>query len=1005
MPCPRTSHAPGDHGDNDPNVFEDLDPDLNFFPQNISSYYNERELNSLLNPYCCFNSSLSMFFLNIRSLPANFNSLCAFLDTLDLKFKVYGFAETWLKPENELLYSFNNFSYVGCVRPNRTGGGVALQIHNTLKHTKLTSITLNEDYLESVFSEITLPLTNNKFIVGVIYRPPNENIDLFLTKMAEILHELRNHHKPVYIMGDYNIDLLAYATCNKIENFIDLMSSNYFFPLISQPTRIQSTSATLIDNIFCNVPHQSHVSGILYSAISDHLPIFTVNDTQQVGSQNSSRSFQYRPFTSNNISLFNEKLQSIDWSEVYGILQCEEAYNYFSNKIMQCFEQSFPITTRNVNEKRNQPWMNQALKKIICRKNRLYRLFLRRPTVFNEINYRTAKTIATREIRNAKKMYYHEQIEMNKRNLKKTWSIIKEVMGLEKPAAVIDQLTINGTDIKDPLEISEHLNNYFTNIGERLSSTIPPTNCNPITYLTQNSYQSIFISPVTRTELYNCIQRVKDGSAGHDGLKPGILKQACQHYIEPLLHVINLSLSEGHVPSTMKCANVTPIFKGGNSKEVGNYRPISVLPYFSKILEKLMFTRLNSFLNDNQILYNRQFGFRRGYSTEMALINALDGITEALDNKQHVLAVYLDFRKAFDTVNTNILLSKLEHYGIRGVGYQWFKSYLTMRTQRVKLGNIHSQIKPINCGVPQSSTLGPLLFLLYINDLPNVVNQTYPIIFADDTSLFLRGSRLDDMASMMNRELGKILIWLHSNKLSLNIEKTHSMLFTLSHNVYNSPIAIEIAGEQIKRVHSTRFLGVIIDDKLIWDEHIKYISNKLAKSIGILTKVRHFLPSKTLVTLYYTLIYPYITYCHLVWGKASHAQLNKLILLQKKVVRIISFSGFQDHSLPLFHNLKILPIDEMYVFCASVLIFKIFKELYPSTFLRIFNPFSERLSTSSRRAERNLYIFPFARTKLRQNFIFNQAIVIYNEFLSPLGLINVSNSVHHFRKTIKQVLL
>ena len=233
------------------------------------------------------------------------------------------------------------------------------------------------------------------------------------------------------------------------------------------------------------------------------------------------------------------------------------------------------------------------------------------------------------------------------------------------------------------------------------------------------------------------------------------------------------------------------------------------------------------------------------------------------------------------------------------------------------------------------------------------------------------------------------------------------MLFTLNYDVYYSPFSIEIAGSQIKRVHSTRFLGVIIDDKLKWDEHIKYICNKLAKSIGIIIKVRHFLPSKTLVTLYYSLIYPYITYCHLVWGKASLVQLKKIIVLQKKVVRIISFSGFQDHSLPLFRNLQILPMDELYIFCASTFIFKILRKLFPTTFLNIFNPFSERLSTFSRRSERNLYIIPLFRTKLRQNFIhvFHQSIYIYNEFLSPLGLINRSNSVHHFRKSLKQILV
>jgi hypothetical protein len=450
------------------------------------------------------------------------------------------------------------------------------------------------------------------------------------------------------------------------------------------------------------------------------------------------------------------------------------------------------------------------------------------------------------------------------------------------------------------------------------------------------------------------------------------------------------------------------MFKGGDPTSLGNYRPISVLPVFAKILEKLMYNRVYNYLTENRILFNKQFGFRRGYSTEMVLLTALDELSSALDMKRNVIGVYLDLRKAFDTVNIDILLAKLFKYGIRGIAHQWFTSYLNDRSQRVKIGCSFSEMKSISCGVPQGSTLGPLLFLLYINDLPNVLTNIFPIIFADDTSLFMTGVDINDMTEAFNHQLSKINEWLIANKLSLNIQKTYSMLFKLSPHLYSSPIPITINNTEIQRVHSTRFLVVIIDDRLTWANHITHVSNKIAKSIGIINKVKHSLKQDTLMILYYSLIYPYLTYCFLLWGKASHSHINKLTILQKRVIRIITNSGFRDHTRPLFNTLRIIHMDDLFTYLCSVYIFKCIKIIFPRSFLDILNYFTDYNSNaprSSTRASLTRSInVPLCRTTLRQKQLRFQSIKLYNNFLMPLEILDNSNSISHFRRFLKNVL-
>ena len=286
----------------------------------------------------------------------------------------------------------------------------------------------------------------------------------------------------------------------------------------------------------------------------------------------------------------------------------------------------------------------------------------------------------------------------------------------------------------------------------------------------------------------------------------------------------------------MTIAKVIPLFKSGDTSLVSNYRPISILPLFSKIIERLMYNRLISFINKFKLLYIFQFGFRLDHSPDQALIYLVDKISNALENGEYVIGLFLDFSKAFDTVNHDILLSKMECYGIRGIALNWFKSYLSCRQQYVKYNDVESSKANISCGVPQGSILGPILFLLYINDLAYVSKKIFSLFFADDSNMFISGKDPNELIEVMNDELITILDWLRANRLSLNIDKTHYIIFKKPRSKLILNRQLYIDNHTIDRVTCSKFLGVFIDQNLSFNEHIMYIKGKIARGIGILNK-------------------------------------------------------------------------------------------------------------------------------------------------------------------------
>src|SRR6218665_2527213 len=466
---------------------------------------------------------------------------------------------------------------------------------------------------------------------------------------------------------------------------------------------------------------------------------------------------------------------------------------------------------------------------------------------------------------------------------------------------------INNSECKDAQVIAESFNVYFTNIGPTLAEKIPQTPKSFDTFMPHPPPCSFGLLPTSHAEIIQVSSLLKNSSsAGVDDINPSIARSSISLVATPLSWIINCSFNLGLVSDSLKIAKIIPIFKLGVSNLITNYRPISVLPYFSKILEKLMAIRLTTYLDKFALLSPVQFGFQRDLSTYVALTDMQTSIRDAMNSNKYSLGVFFDISKAFDTVNHALLLNKLEYHGIRGVAKQWFVDYLRNRSQFVSFKGITSPSLEITSGVPRGSILGPILFLIYLNDLSKVSNKLKLIMYADDTNAFLLHNSLDVLFDTMNSELCKIVEWFNINKLSLNSDKTNYILFRtprkkiIVKNLY-------VNDTPLIQTRATKFLGVIIDQHLSWKDYVALISKKISKNIGIIDRIKYCLSTQNLFNLYYTLIFPYLSYCNIVWGCNYKSSLNRLYTLSPCAVNSSSSSDCLTNLSQLFFSCRKIP--------------------------------------------------------------------------------------------------
>jgi len=629
------------------------------------------------------------------------------------------------------------------------------------------------------------------------------------------------------------------------------------------------------------------------------------------------------------------------------------------------------------------------------------------------------KKFVEKHIKLAKGKYYKKYFEQHKDNSRKQWSMINELLNRKKKQISVSKLHgTSGEIINTPLAISEKFNEYFSNIAADLKSKIVSTNAVPShnyeNFMTDPVPSAIRLAPVSSGAVWGIINDMKNKATLDTKVSALKIANSSPKFTETLAKIITASFEQGIFPKALKLARVVPIHKGGSKTDVSNYRPISLLTSFSKIYEKLMHRRIVTFMETHDSFYEMQYGFRSGRSCEHALLSAQNILLSNLNKNQISLLLLIDFSKAFDMVDHSILLKKLEHYGIRGIALQWLKSYLSNREQFVSVNGKDSTNKQIKFGVPQGSILGPLLFVIYINDIPEIYKFAKFILYADDANIIVTGRTMAEIIEHVE-SLAKVLVgWVSSNGLALNLKKTKYIIFSRSRidNNYN----LTISDKLIERTSEAKFLGVIVDDKLTWTQHTKALKSKMSRYIGIMYKIRNLLPIQARLQIFHSFVQSHLNFCSLIWGFSSKSNIESLFAGQKKGMRAV-MPGFVNyfykdgsppsHTKPAFSKNKVLTVQGVIIKNALIFMHKIFcfntPSIVPPAVRGTIPPNVPRHGSDHVSCQQ--WLAEYGSTHYRTSIFFKGPVLCndqkYTDLCTPPALL----SVKVFKNNVKRMLL
>ena len=862
---------------------------------------------------------LNIIHLNCRMLSKNKGKIVSFLSTLGKDLDIILLSEIGKEGYRYLKSVFPNYNYETDLPKNNSYGGVAIVTHMDLKMNIKNDFQLKKEcnctrcHCENVWVDVEFQ--NSSFVIGCFYRHPNGNIEHFSNQLSKTLENIASDSTCIY-GGDINIDLLNITRPDVLGYITDLTSHN-FLPKIVLPTRITDYSCTLIDHMFAKIPKKYRdmeiLAGNVFAEITDHLPIF-------ISLRFKSASVNKRPMIRiiNDRSLMNFKMicSNYEWDSMNDMIHVDERFNFLETNLISAFNEAFPLVQKSRKRYKDKKWITQALKSCIRQKNRLYKKKIQNPTLNNINRFKEYNKILSESIKTAEENYYQNLFKDTKESSIKMWKALGSIINPNKTKnkRKISKLIIDGNVVNNSKEISNEMNKYFCTIGSKLANDLPDSNSFNV-YLNNRVPHTMFLSPIIESEITTEISKLNiRKSPGPDNISPRIL-QACEPELRrALTNVFNYSFETATYPSQLKIAKVLALYKKNSSFLPENYRPISLLSCLDKIFEKLIHKRLMEFINKYKILILEQYGFLKNHSTMSALIDVIDNVRNYIDKGELALGIYLDLKKAFDTVNHSILLAKLEHYGFRGHVNQLIRSYLSNRKQYTIVDGSNSDTMLINTGVPQGSVLGPLFFLLYINDIITCLKHSKATLFADDTSLLVHHKNIRTLKEQAEEDLKNVYDWLLANKLSLSWEKTNFIIYHTPKNklLVGNIRDLKVYNFSIKRVNCVKYLGLYIDDQLKWDEHVNYLCNTLSKNFHMFYSIRDILTENLKRQLYFSMVYSRIIYGIVIYGACRDSLLKKVQVLQNKLLKVLYKLPFRSDTDVMHLNLDILKVKDIY---------------------------------------------------------------------------------------------
>lgn len=753
---------------------------------------------------------------------------------------------------------------------SRLGGGVFLLVHSSLRSSPLE---LGHDAIESIWCTVTLP-GSSSYVLGSYYRPPNSDLSI-IRSLYDIVSEASN--QIILLAGDFNLPDLEWrdGTCvctigsrNNLEmkNIVDTFGLQQY---VSEPTR----NNHILDLLFCSSPYLINTVNII-PGISDHHAV-VANIQTEIKRVNSCESRKVFFFEKGNYSGFSEEL--LDRLPVFECLSEEydvhNLWDVFKKMLLQLTDKYVPCIDSRKLKKRRKPWVTSSTLRIIKKRRRAFDRYKKTKSSNHLEKLAELTREYKRSIKGAKEQYLNTLNDRLKTNPKLFWKYLK---GCGSDAVGISEITYNQQTVSDDTEKATCFNNYFRSVF------LPKHNyVNPSTVSTVELMQPVELGMSGIEKALKNIDETK--ATGPDGISPRVLKR-CAYPISVYLYLIfSKSLDTGLLPDDWKVAHIVPIHKGETKKDVVNYRPISLTSVSCKVIEHILYSEVIGHMIRNNLLINEQHGFRKGFSCTTQLVEFYHDLASDVDEGGQIDCIFLDFRKAFDTVSHSLLLNKLRMLNLDSAVLRWIENYLFQRRQCVVLNGKKSDYVDVTSGVPQGSVLGPLLFLIYINDISVGISSCIRL-FADDCVVYRKIKSSDDVAQLQ-ADLDRIQSWCSTWKMNLNHKKCVNLCFTKKRKQIESQYFIN--NNPITKELTYKYLGVILSSDCSWNAHIEEVVLKAGRAMNFIQRNLKCSQPNLKTTAYLTCVRPILEYACAVWDPAQKTLIDKLEKIQNRAARFV----------------------------------------------------------------------------------------------------------------------